>query len=461
MIDIKRFLKAIGIVNSTDQTKSLEINVSNSATTNTKTTLVSSQTADRTLTLPDSTSTLADINSAQSITNKQVSLSNTTDNKLLVSEATTHKIVDSGITHTLATDVTLTVDEQLILNSLNKEVVINGKALRIPVKTFNPMTPPVGSVGDVLYNTFDTAIYVHNGTTYESVSPPVTSVNGQVGDVVLDTDDISEGSTNLYFTDSRAQAALVSDLSGKANVTLNNLGVTAINDDLIPATTATINLGESLKQFNDTYTVRLLANQAFIKHVVIGTVETLPDGSSNTGSSINSSVDHLGIYTSNDSLFPSKDIRLLTGNVTGSLNSGNLLLRSGSVVSGTKGSLTVDVKSTIVKKSDIEVSSHEVYKNISLTASTTQTITELTTVLADYKSIIVKYSASINGKKRTGTLHVAADASNVGISDNYAESLPTDLFFTAEISGSDILIKQTNTESGTLTLTIDVTRIKE
>lgn len=461
MIDIKRFLKAIGIVNDVDQSKALEINVSNSATTNTKTTLVSSQTADRTLTLPDSTSTLADINSAQSITNKEVSLSNTTDNKLLVSEASTHKIVDSGITHTLATDVTLSVNEQLILNSVNKEVVVNGLSLRIPVKTFNPGTPPAGSVGDMLYNTFDTAIYIHNGTTYESVSPPVTSVNGEVGDVILDTDDVSEGSTNLYFTDSRAQAALVSDLSGKANVTLDNLGTTAINANLVPATTATIDLGESLKQFNDTYTVRMFTNQSFNKHVVIGTVETLPDGSSNTGATVRSNVDHLAVYTGDDSLFPSKDLRLMTGNVTGALNSGNMLIRTGSVDTGIKGSLTLDARAIITKKSDVEVSTHEVYKNIPLTASATQTITELTKVLADYKSIIIKYSATIDGKKRTGTLHVAADATNVGISDNYAESLPTNLIFTAEISGSDILIKQTNTESGTLTLTVDVTRIKE
>ncbi len=34
----------------------------------------------------------------------------------------------------------------------------------------------------------------------------VTSVNTQTGDVVLDTDDISEGSTNLYYTEARADA---------------------------------------------------------------------------------------------------------------------------------------------------------------------------------------------------------------------------------------------------------------
>lgn len=37
----------------------------------------------------------------------------------------------------------------------------------------------------------------------------VTSVNGQTGIVVLDSDDISEGSSNLYFTGARAQTAAV------------------------------------------------------------------------------------------------------------------------------------------------------------------------------------------------------------------------------------------------------------
>jgi antitoxin component YwqK of YwqJK toxin-antitoxin module len=41
-----------------------------------------------------------------------------------------------------------------------------------------------------------------------STQAAVWSVNGQTHDVVLDTDDINEGSTNLYFTDARAQNAL-------------------------------------------------------------------------------------------------------------------------------------------------------------------------------------------------------------------------------------------------------------
>lgn len=56
---------------------------------------------------------------------------------------------------------------------------------------------------------------VYNGTIYEKSinSNAVVSVNGQQGVVSLDTDDVSEGATNLYFTDGRAQAAITGGAS--------------------------------------------------------------------------------------------------------------------------------------------------------------------------------------------------------------------------------------------------------
>lgn len=51
-------------------------------------------------------------------------------------------------------------------------------------------------------------------------SGAVDSVNGQTGAVVLDTDDVSEGSTNLYYTAERVQDMLSSFLVAGSNVTL-------------------------------------------------------------------------------------------------------------------------------------------------------------------------------------------------------------------------------------------------
>lgn len=44
-----------------------------------------------------------------------------------------------------------------------------------------------------------------DGSQLTNLPSIITSVNGQTGVVVLDTDDISEGATNLYFTNERAQ----------------------------------------------------------------------------------------------------------------------------------------------------------------------------------------------------------------------------------------------------------------
>lgn len=42
---------------------------------------------------------------------------------------------------------------------------------------------------------------------YAAATSPVQSVNGQTGNVILDTDDVQEGDVNLYFTEARAAAA--------------------------------------------------------------------------------------------------------------------------------------------------------------------------------------------------------------------------------------------------------------
>jgi hypothetical protein len=63
-------------------------------------------------------------------------------------------------------------------------------------------------IGEIIYTTDTKKVFVGDGTTAggNPVSP-VVSVNTQTGVVVLGTDNITEGSTNKYFTDERAQDA--------------------------------------------------------------------------------------------------------------------------------------------------------------------------------------------------------------------------------------------------------------
>lgn len=62
--------------------------------------------------------------------------------------------------------------------------------------------------GSISFEVGDYVIY--NGTVWEKsdTTDAVASVNGQTGIVSLDSDDISEGATNLYYTDERAQDAV-------------------------------------------------------------------------------------------------------------------------------------------------------------------------------------------------------------------------------------------------------------
>ena len=76
--------------------------------------------------------------------------------------------------------------------------------------------------------------FTNDGTTYSDLgSGAVTSVNGETGVVTLDTNDISEGSTNKYFSNTLARQAF----SASTGVTYDNsTGVISIGQDV--ATTA-------------------------------------------------------------------------------------------------------------------------------------------------------------------------------------------------------------------------------
>jgi hypothetical protein len=75
--------------------------------------------------------------------------------------------------------------------------------------------------GPIAFVIGDLATY--NGSIWQNVpdSNAVNSVNGQTGVVVLDTDDVAEGATNLYFTDTRAKDAVGSSLTNTSDIDLN------------------------------------------------------------------------------------------------------------------------------------------------------------------------------------------------------------------------------------------------
>jgi hypothetical protein len=71
----------------------------------------------------------------------------------------------------------------------------------------------IAQEGDVAIQTDDSSSWIYDGSAWVAfgVSGAVLSVNSQTGTVSLDTDDISEGSTNRYFSDTLARTASVVD----------------------------------------------------------------------------------------------------------------------------------------------------------------------------------------------------------------------------------------------------------
>ena len=127
-----------------------------------------------------------------------------------------------------------------------------------PVAAGAAVTSVNGEVGNVVLNLDDindvdtTGVANGNVLTYDSgnsewiASAPVgavDSVNGATGTVVLDTDDINEGATNLYYTDARVDSVLasssISDFSDVDTTGASNSQVLSFNGTTwVPATVA-------------------------------------------------------------------------------------------------------------------------------------------------------------------------------------------------------------------------------
>jgi hypothetical protein len=80
----------------------------------------------------------------------------------------------------------------------------------------------ISATGDISYNSSTGVI------SFTQSTAPVTSVNTLTGAVVLDTDDIGEGSTNLYYTDARADARV--NLQTGANLDLSSKSTSDLSE---------------------------------------------------------------------------------------------------------------------------------------------------------------------------------------------------------------------------------------
>jgi hypothetical protein len=131
------------------------------------------------------------------------------------------------------------------------------------------------ALGEIAINTYDGLLYIKkdNGTPSVVQIGGVTSVNTATGDVVLDTDDVTEGSSNQYFTNARARGALsagtgisfnsstgvistTQNLSTSGTPTFAGMTVTgdiAMTGDIIPSADNVYSLGSADFMWRDVY----------------------------------------------------------------------------------------------------------------------------------------------------------------------------------------------------------------
>ena len=194
--------------------------------------------------------------------------------------------------------------------------------------------------GDAL-NDFETKLYVTNPTADRTITfPNSTGTVALTSDVPSDTDGLSEGSTNLYYTDARVQ----SYLSGGTGVTLSGSGEFSIGQAV--ATSSNVTFADIAATGNVTITGNLDVNGTTT--TVDTTNTTIADrlielGTGTTGTPAND----MGIVLergSSDNAFigwdESADKFIMgTGSFTGA-STGDLTISTGTLVANLDGNAT-------------------------------------------------------------------------------------------------------------------------
>ena len=90
-----------------------------------------------------------------------------------------------------------------------------------------------GAEGEISISTTDYTLRLHDGST----AGGHTQAKADLSNITGDTDDITEGSTNLYFTNARVDAEIDSYLSAGTGITLAGSGSIAVDTSVIATKT--------------------------------------------------------------------------------------------------------------------------------------------------------------------------------------------------------------------------------
>jgi len=134
-----------------------------------------------------------------------VTLTNLVDGEILKYDSATSAWINSSETVTsltIANNIITYVNESGTQQTIDLSPYLDEDARAIASGTLN------SSTGIVTFTRDDATTFTLDLSGLLDDTNLVTSVNGAQGVVVLDTDDISEGSTNLYYTDARVNTHL-------------------------------------------------------------------------------------------------------------------------------------------------------------------------------------------------------------------------------------------------------------
>jgi len=211
----------------------------------------------------------------------------------------------------------------------------------------NPTTGVHGVTGTVV-GTSDAQILTNK--TIDADSNTLSNIeNADIKTLAaIDATKLADGSvtnTELQFINTLSSNAQT-QFTGKASTTLNNLGTTSINADLIPAGDGTLDIGAfgGGNHWDNIFArgISLDNSSGIQKLSVTAKGSTLPDGSSPSGlvEGTNANTEVLGII--NSGVGATGGVLVGTINVSSTSDSGFVKIRPGAIVSGTRGDIVLE-----------------------------------------------------------------------------------------------------------------------
>ena len=325
--------------------------------------------------------------------------------------------------------------------------------------------------GSITYAIGDWA--VHNGSVFEKSlnSNAVVSVNSQTGVVVLDSDDISEGSTNLYYTEARFD----SSLSGKDTGDLSegsNLYYTQARFDSAFTAKSTSDLSEG----TNLYYTQARFDSAFSAK----DSDDLSEGSTNlyhtdaraksaavVNSSAGSETDQAMSVSASKAYISSEisgsgAMQDLIDDTTPQL--GGDLDVNGNAIEDDSSEIVIAGQNSIRRAKQASKSNYveeEYLHSVSLLASQSSTvISSLNFAHASIDAVEIVYKLKDSaGALRMGTLRVVTDGTNVSLNDVGTELGDSSAIeFDAAVNGANVEISY-DSGANTATMRCDIKRM--